>query len=130
MDPGLKLAITLRFLATGNSYRSLASDFRVAHNTISLFVPEVCDDIGAEYQADVFQVPTTLEGWRPIAERFGQRWNFHHCCGPSMASISPLRSHGCREATTTSYNYKSFFSIVLLGVVGADYKGHMCQCGG
>lgn len=41
--PGLKLAITLRFLATGISYRGLEFYFRVAHNTISLFVPEVCE---------------------------------------------------------------------------------------
>ena len=37
LDPGFKLAITLRFLATGSSFHSLAFDFRVAHNTISLF---------------------------------------------------------------------------------------------
>jgi len=42
LEPGLKLAITLRFLATGDSYTCLAFDFRVAHNTISLFVPQVC----------------------------------------------------------------------------------------
>ena len=39
LSPGLKLAITLRFLSTGNSYHSLAFNFRVAHN-ISLFVPK------------------------------------------------------------------------------------------
>ena len=42
LEPGLKLAITLRYLATGNAYRSLAFAFRVPHNTIALFVPEVC----------------------------------------------------------------------------------------
>ena len=31
LSPGLKLAITLRFLSTGNSYHSLAFNFRVAH---------------------------------------------------------------------------------------------------
>ncbi|KAL5010106.1 hypothetical protein ScPMuIL_012411 [Solemya velum] len=36
LDPGLKLAITLRYLATGASYRDLAFAFRVAHNTITL----------------------------------------------------------------------------------------------
>ena len=45
LSPGLMLAITLRFLSTGNSYHSLAINFRFVHNTISLFVPEVCDAI-------------------------------------------------------------------------------------
>ncbi|CAH1264072.1 Hypp2846 [Branchiostoma lanceolatum] len=56
---GLKLAITLRFLATGNSCRSLAFAFRVAHNTISLFVPEVCRAITAEYRQEAFDTPST-----------------------------------------------------------------------
>ncbi|MPC48338.1 hypothetical protein E2C01_042107 [Portunus trituberculatus] len=30
---GCRLAITLRYLATGNSYKSLQYSFRVAHNT-------------------------------------------------------------------------------------------------
>jgi hypothetical protein len=39
LSPGLKLAITLRYLATGDSYHSLMFGFRVAHNTISLLIP-------------------------------------------------------------------------------------------
>ena len=42
LQPGLKLAITLRFLASGDSYHSLSYAFRVPHNTISKFVKEVC----------------------------------------------------------------------------------------
>ena len=30
LEPGIKIAITIRFLATGNSYHSLAFDFRVS----------------------------------------------------------------------------------------------------
>lgn len=36
-----KLEITLRYLATGDSFRSLALLFRVPHNSISVFLPEV-----------------------------------------------------------------------------------------
>lgn len=36
-----KLEITLRFLASGDSYHSLMYLFRVPSNTISLFIPEV-----------------------------------------------------------------------------------------
>ena len=38
LPPGLKLAITLQFLATGDSYVSLQYSFRVAHNTITSIV--------------------------------------------------------------------------------------------
>ncbi|KAG5888011.1 hypothetical protein JTB14_007130 [Gonioctena quinquepunctata] len=40
-----KLEITLRYLATGDSFKSLAYLFRVPHNTISVFVPEVLSGI-------------------------------------------------------------------------------------
>ena len=36
-----KLEITLRYMATGDSFRSLALLFRVPHNTISAFLPDV-----------------------------------------------------------------------------------------
>lgn len=41
----LKLQITLRFLATGNSLTSLSYEFRVPTCTISQFLPDVLDEI-------------------------------------------------------------------------------------
>ena len=51
LEPGLKLAITLRYLATGNSYKSLQYGFRVVFNTISIFITEVCQAIIDEFSA-------------------------------------------------------------------------------
>ena len=42
IPPQLKLEVTLNFLATGNSYRSLQQFFRVSKPLISKFIPEVC----------------------------------------------------------------------------------------
>ena len=40
--PEEKLSLTLRFLASGASYRDLAFSFRVSPSTTSQIVPEVC----------------------------------------------------------------------------------------
>lgn len=63
LAPGLKLAITVRYMATGNSYHSLSYSFRVPHNTISCVVKEVSAAIVAEYEGEVFDFPSTPQRW-------------------------------------------------------------------
>nr|CAI5823266.1 unnamed protein product [Callosobruchus analis] len=62
----VKLYCTLRFLATGDSYRSLMYLFRISDSTISLFIPEM---------------PSTNDGWRDVSREFDVAWNFPHCIG-------------------------------------------------
>ena len=58
---GPKLAVTLRHLATGDSYTTLQYAFRVASLTINKFVPEVCDTITRAYRDQVMWCPTLPE---------------------------------------------------------------------
>ncbi len=48
-DPGLKVALTLRHLASGATYRDMQYAWRVPQNTISEVVREVCEAIIEEY---------------------------------------------------------------------------------
>lgn len=45
ISPTLKLQITLRYLATGDSLNTLAFMYRVPKNTISAFIKPVCEEV-------------------------------------------------------------------------------------
>ena len=66
LEPALKIAITLRFLATGNSLKTLMYGFRVAYNTISIVTNEVCEAIIEEYAEEVISCPTAAAEWKTI----------------------------------------------------------------
>ncbi|XP_028147820.1 uncharacterized protein LOC114341224 [Diabrotica virgifera virgifera] len=96
-----RLIITLRFLATGNSYRSLMYEFRVSKSTISKFVPEVCALIYKRLK-DYLKVPNTAADWLNIAEEYQNIWNFPHCLGTMDGAPS--------SAGSTFFNYKGTHS--------------------
>ena len=45
LETGLRLAVTLHFMATGEAYKSMALNFRTGANSISEVVPDTCDAI-------------------------------------------------------------------------------------
>ena len=60
-SPGLKIAITVRYLASGDKYSSLMYSFRVARNTICLLIPKVCEAMVEEYKDEVLQCSANPE---------------------------------------------------------------------
>ena len=128
LEPGLKLAITIRHLASGDRYSTLQYDFRIARNTICTFIPEVCHEIVQELKDEVISCPTEPEEWRAISEEFQRRWNIPHACGALDGKHIAIR---CPPKTGSLFrNYKGFFSIVLLALVDADYKFLWIDVGG
>ena len=81
MSAGVKLAVTLRHLATGDSHTTLQYAFRVASPTIEKFVLEVCDDITRAYRDQVIRCHTLPEDWLLVESVFHRRWNFPHALG-------------------------------------------------
>ncbi|CAH2013917.1 unnamed protein product [Acanthoscelides obtectus] len=75
-----RLAITLRFLATGDSFKSLCYLFKVSSQLILSIVPEVCMAI-IKVLGGTIKMPTSQEGWRSISNDFERLWNFPSLCG-------------------------------------------------
>ena len=65
-----RLALTLRFLTTGESYRSLHLQFRISRSAISYIVNEVCQAIFKVLSPFHFKVPSSNEEWLDIAKQF------------------------------------------------------------
>ncbi|XP_072165158.1 putative nuclease HARBI1 [Diadema setosum] len=101
LDPGLKVALTLRHLASGTTYRNMQYAWRVPHNSISKVVREVVEAIVEEYVDELLRCPTTEQG---------------AIDGKHVACKAPANSG------STYHNYKGFFSIILFAMVDADYK--------
>ena len=65
IPPRLKLAATIRFLSTGESYKSLQFQFRIHNSTLSLFVPEVCQAILNGLKEKYMKVTIQISFWWP-----------------------------------------------------------------
>ena len=55
-----------------------------------------------------------------MADKFSSLWNFHNCLGAIDGKHIAIRKP--KQSGTKFYNYKGFFSIVLMAVADADYK--------
>ena len=107
-------------LSTGETYTSLQYHWRVGRTTICKFVPQVCKAILKEFQHEYLICPTDSEDWKKIEERFRNRWNVPHAVsaidGKHIAIKKPKKSG------SEYFNYKGYFTLVLLALVDAYYK--------
>ncbi|KAJ8939441.1 hypothetical protein NQ318_010625 [Aromia moschata] len=70
-----RLAVTLRFLATGDSYQSLAYLFKFLAQLISSIIPEVCQAIINALQ-EFIKLPKNCSEWEKTAAEFEKNVEF------------------------------------------------------
>ena len=67
---GEKLALTIRYLATGESYTSLSCQFTVGRSTINKFLPEVCRAIQDEFTRDPVNIRNVFKWFKRLQNIF------------------------------------------------------------
>ncbi|XP_066443030.1 uncharacterized protein [Eleutherodactylus coqui] len=115
-----RLLITLRnFLATEESYASLHLQFRVGKSTITEIVRCTCSAIWQKLQPIVMPSPTE-DTWQRVAAGFQAVAKFPNCIG--AVDGKHVRVLQPAHSGSKFYNYKKFFSIVLMAVADAHCK--------
>ncbi|XP_045453696.1 protein ALP1-like [Melitaea cinxia] len=119
VEPVEMLGITLRYLGSGNSITDLHFKFKRGKSTIAYIIQRVCRAIWTNLLRDNIPELTT-ESFQTIARGFDVKANFPQCVG----AIDGKHIRVCNPANSGSlfFNYKAFFSIVLLAIVDSNYK--------
>nr|CAI5847063.1 unnamed protein product [Callosobruchus analis] len=119
LTPEQKLCLLLRFLATGESFRSLAFQFRICHSWISTIIRQVSESIVSRMLTLVMPQPTE-EMFKTISSKFRSLWDFPNCIG--AIDGKHVRIKAPKNRRSTFFNYKEFYSVVMLALVDADNK--------
>ena len=96
--------------------------------TVGRIVKETSKAIWDQLRATNMPFPTSLEAVESIKQRFWSRWRFPNCVG--CIDGKHVRIRNPRHSGSMFRNYKQFFSIVLQGVAGPDYKFIAVDVGG
>lgn len=107
-----------RYLVTGNSISSIVFSFRVGQSTVRNIIKEVYVKISDTLSSLYLRAPIEEE-WKSIADGYWNTWQMPNCFGAvdgkHVRLKCPPNSGSCY------YNYKKYFSIVLMAICDHRY---------
>ena len=107
-----------RYLATRNSFISLHYEYLLGATTVREIVTDTCDVIW-ERLKPAYMSARDKNDWIRTANEFYYRTNFPNCIG--AVDGKQIRIRNPNESGSQFFNYKNFFSMVLMAVADADY---------
>ncbi|KAA0721497.1 hypothetical protein E1301_Tti020112 [Triplophysa tibetana] len=110
-----RLSLTLRFLITGHTFRSLSLQYPVGGSTVSIIVLETCAALHQVMKDRFLKTPDTEDDWRRIAKRFEERWQFPHCLGALDAKHIHIQASAKNACPSQNF-------LMMSAVVDADLK--------
>ena len=109
------------------SFRALAFSFRMGDNTVGKIVKETVEILWDELHPLHMSLPTT-ESVKNNANEFENVWNFPHVVG--CLDGKHIRIVCPTDSSAMFFNYKKYFSVVLQGLVDANYRFISVDMGG
>ena len=123
------MQITLRYLKTGATYTDIGFEFRTAKCTVSKIVSQTVNAIVQEYYDEMVACPTTATEWKRMSDNWLAETQFPHCLGAIDGTHVPINRPAMEELNkppedtgSAYYNWKSFYSVIMLCLVDANYK--------
>jgi len=106
-----------RYLATGNSFISLHYEYLLGATIVRGIIRDTCDAIW-ECLKPAYMSATDKNDWIRTANEFYERTNFPNCIG--AVDGKHIRIRKPNESGSQFFNYKKFYSTVLVLVVVVD----------
>ena len=119
IDPEARLAVCMRYIALGDGIRSIAQQFRIGKSTAREIIRETCQVIFNVLKSRYMNTPNNRNEWLNISTEFQRKWNFPHCIG--AVDGKHIRIAQPPNSGSFFFNYKGYYSVVLLGIVDASY---------
>ena len=115
-----RLALAIRYMATGESFHSLSFQFRISRKAVSYIIKGCCDAIVERMVPIYIPLPSSPDEWRKIAVKFEDRWNYPHALGAIDGKHVTIKKPD--NCGSFYYNYKKTHSIILMAIAGLDYE--------
>ena len=127
-SPSERLAVTLRYLVTGDVQCTVAASFRISPSAVSRIITETCDAIWTSLKRmHYLDCPSNVSEWKSVAQEFESRLNFPHAVGALDGKHVVMQA--LYNSGSAYFNYKKTHSIVLLAVCYTKYEFTMVDIG-
>ncbi|XP_029345677.1 protein ALP1-like [Acyrthosiphon pisum] len=118
ISPQEKLIVTIRYLSTGCSITDLHYNYKIGVSTLTGIIRQVCQIIWIKLKNTVMSEPNKQK-WLEISTGFEKRANFPNCIG--ALDGKHIRITQPPDSGSIYYNYKNFFSLVLMALCDSNY---------
>ena len=91
--------------------------------TVQCIFEKVCKVIVSNLCSEFVNFPETVDQMLTAISQMEDKWQFPSAFGRVDGCHIPMKCpSGGNEARKKYYNFKNFYSVVMMGIVGADYK--------